>query len=878
MTIIFRFSTLLSLILFLALFSVAQNKQLKPGNIELKKGWSLQQSGKIKGEGASISSPGISTKGWYSAEVPGTVMGNLTRNGLYHDIFMGKNYQDIDKTPFDDSWWYRKEFRINEKYQEEQVILRFDGLNYYANIWLNGKQIASSDSIFGPFRRYELNVTSLVRKGINVLAVEVSKAKPGDFNIGFVDWNPRPTDENMGIWRGVYLETTGPVILENNHVQPSLNIQTLKEADLTISTEIHNLSPKKRNCLLKGKIGKIEFSFPVNLKPLETRIISLDPSNIPALKILNPRIWWCNNLGTPELYHLELSLLTNEQLSDQRSVTFGIRDIQSYVNEHGYKGFKLNGKEVLIKGAGWADDIFLRDSSASLEIQVQYVKHMNLNTIRFEGFWGNSSEIYDLCDKYGILAMVGWSCHWEWDEYLGKACDEFGGIQSKEDMGLAINSFRDQLLWLRNHPSIFVWFVGSDKCPRPELEKQYAGMISSLDNRPYLSAASTRKSEVSGPTGVKMNGPYEYVAPNYWYTDTINGGAFGFNTETGPGPQVPVLESVRKMIPADKLWPLNDTWNYHCTHSKQAFNTMNVFNDALTARYGKPASLDDYLVKSDMQGYEALKAMFEAFRSRIPKTTGIIQWMLNSAWPSLFWQLYDYNLLPTSAYYAAKKANEPIQLVYDYGSGEIYLVNESPLHAEGDGVVKASMTWLNAQSHEIIRKDVDVALRYNTSSLIYKPGFIKGASFLSLVITDKTGKRISDNFYWLSDKKDEYAWDKTFWAYTPMKDYADYSALSSMPAAKLGTSCKKSLKGKEQVLDVQLENPGSNVAFFCHLELKNDKGELIYPLFWDDNFFSLMPGEKRSIKCLVPQGSLKGSEPRLTISGWNISNQKIEIL
>jgi exo-1,4-beta-D-glucosaminidase len=439
--------------------------------------------------------------------------------------------------------------------------------------------------------------------------------------------------------------------------------------------------------------------------------------------------------------------VTNNAISDARDIIFGIRKIEAYVNDAGYKGFKLNGKEVLIKGAGWTDDIFLRETKESNEIQVEYMKHMNLNTVRFENIWGTSQNIYDLCDRYGIMVMVGWSCQWEWDNYLGKSTDEYGGIKSDEDIELIIESLGDQIRYLQHHPSIFVWLVGSDKIPRPALEKKYRDLILGIDNRPYLASASTRTSEVSGPTGVKMNGPYEYVGPNYWYLDSVNGGAYGFNTETGPGPQIPVKETILRMIPANKLWPVNEIWNYHCNPSSEAFNSLDVFSKALQQRYGWPISLDNFLLKSDAQSYEAMKGMFEAFRANSPNTTGIIQWMLNSAWPSFYWQLYDYYLLPTAAYYAARKANAPVQLIYNYGNNNLYAVNETLKRYEK---AKARIRLLDIQSREIISEELIITLDENISTRIFKIPPISGNMFLSLSLLDEQNTLIADNFYWLS--------------------------------------------------------------------------------------------------------------------------------
>jgi len=854
--------------------SFAQQSADQPRKILLKENWLVQQSDKINHSGADLSTTDFSRNNWYKASVPSTIMGVLTANGMYHDIFEGDNYKNTDKKQFDDSWWYCNQFELPLPTPGQHVTLNFDGINYYANIWLNGKLIASRDSVKGTFRRFEFDITNLMQKDKNILAVELFRAQPGDFNLGFVDWNPRPQDENMGIWREVYLKITGDVSLNNTYVESKVNTTSLKEASLTIKTSLKNNSPKTQNGFLAGKIENREFKYPVVIQAGQTIDIVLSSEQIPELHFINPRLWWCNNLGSPELYQLDLKFMIKDQISDMQKTNFGIRQIEMYTNPAGHKGFKLNGKEVLIKGAGWTDDIFLRDSLASIETQIQYVKHMNLNTIRLESIWGNSQDIYDLCDKYGILSMVGWSCQWEWDEYLGKPCDDFGGIQTEQEITLIINSFRDQVLWLRNHPSIFVWMVGSDKCPKPELEIKYAELFKSLDNRPYLSTAGTRVCKVSGASGVKMNGPYEYVSPNYWYIDTINGGAFGFNTETGPGPQVPILESLKKMIPAEKLWPVNEMWNYHCTHSKQAFNKMDVFDNALNGRFGKPDNLEEYLLKSDAQSYESLKAMFEAFRVNIPKTTGIIQWMLNSAWPSLYWQLYDYYLRPTATYYAARNANQPLQIIYNYGNNSIYVVNETLQEIKD---LKATVKILDANSVT----SLDMSLKLNaypvSSEMIVPLDTIHGNVFVNLSLHNAEGNLVAQNFYWLSDKPDELDWDKTTWAYTPMKSYTDYSFLNHLPESKVIVNYTKEETGNNLLIKTRLSNPTDKIVFFISLAMNDDKGVSIYPVFWDDNYISLLPGEIRDINCRMPRQSLKSGNLKMQLSGWNMGKQTVEI-
>ncbi|MBA4276993.1 MAG: hypothetical protein C0430_09530 [Flavobacterium sp.] len=490
--------------------------------------------------------------------------------------------------------------------------------------------------------------------------------------------------------------------------------------------------------------------------------------------------------------------------------------------------------------------------------------------MRFESIWGTSQDVYDLCDKYGILAMVGWSCQWEWEEYLGKPCDAFGGIQTEADVNLALESLSDQIHWLRNHPSIFVWFLASDKLPKPELEIKYKDLIAKIDNRPYLLTAGTRTSEVSGPVGVKMNGPYEYVSPNYWFEDTKNGGAFGFNTETSPGAAIPSLESIKKMIPEDKLWPINEAWNYHCTHSAVAFRNLDVNTLNLENRYGKAKDLQDYLKKSDALAYEAMSGMFEGFRARIPQSTGLIQWMLNSAWPSFYWQLYDYYLLPTSSYYATRKANNINQLIYDYAKNEIVAVNES-LNLEKN--LKAQIQIFDFNSKLLKTETVPFDINSITSKPILKLDNYSEGVFLDLKLFDEKGIQIASNFYWLSNKKDVFDWEKTFWGNTPLKEYADFTKLNELPKSEIVTKIATKTIGKNVELQVTLENTNSKTAFFTNLKIVDNSGNTLFPVFWDDNYVSVLPNEKRTIKCIIPKNLISNTKTQLVISGWNIDEQ-----
>lgn len=573
------------------------------------------------------------------------------------------------------------------------------------------------------------------------------------------------------------------------------------------------------------------------------------------------------------MYKMDLEFVVNNQASDKETIDFGVREIKDYFTEEGYRGFLLNGKKVLVRSAGWTDDIFLRDTPETNETQVQYVRDMNLNSIRFENIWGTSQNIYDLCDRYGLLALVGWSCHWEWDNYLGSPCDEFGGIKTEKDMDLIARSLNDQVLWLRNHPSIIAWYVGSDMMPRPELEKRYMAYLSQIDTRPYVSAAKEMTSDLTGPSGMKMVGPYEYVSPDYWYSDKAPGGAFGFNTETGIGAQLPVIESIRKMIPEDKLWPVNEVWNYHCTTSGTAMNNLDVLTENITARYGEAKDLNDYLLKADLLNYEGTRAMFEAFRVNIPKATGIVQWMLNSAWPSFYWQLYDYYKVPTAAYYSVKKANQTQQLIYDYGKKTVFAVNEGADARQLKG--KMLIYDLNGKLLSQEAKDLNIPPYEVTEA--FKVPTPKENVFLMLQLTDGQNKYLTDNFYCLAATDDVYDWAKSSWYQSPITKPADFTKLASMAKADCTVDATLKQQGDSTMVEVKLGNVPSVLAFFVRLSLKDAQGELITPVFWQDNYLSLAPGETRTVQCTIPQSVKLTSPVTLAVSGWNVPEKKVTL-
>src|SRR5262249_21718046 len=373
--------------------------------------------------------------------------------------------------------------------------------------------------------------------------------------------------------------------------------------------------------------GKVHVEQPVDLAAGETKTVSFTADRFPEMNIDRPELWWPYQMGTPKLYSVDLQFVADGQISDAVSTRFGIREITSELDAQKNRVFKVNGKRLLIRGGGRSQDMLLRQSKERLAQEFAYVKHLHLNTIRLEGKI-ETEAFFDLADEEGILVMAGWCCCDIWEEW-----DKW----QPENHRVAAESLRSQSLRLRRHPSLLVWLYGSDNPPPRQVEQEYLAVLNETGwPNPAISSASQNPTTVTGVSGVKMTGPYQYVPPSYWLNPTANtlnlGGAFGFNTETSPGPAIPTLDSLTKMLGKDHLWPIDDVWNYHA--GSQEFKNLNIFNRAMEAIYGRPAGLQDYLTKAQAMAYDGERAMFEAYRRNKYTSTGVIQWMLNNAWPS----------------------------------------------------------------------------------------------------------------------------------------------------------------------------------------------------------------------------------------------------
>jgi exo-1,4-beta-D-glucosaminidase len=797
--------------------------------------------------------------------------------------------KNMDPTQFQKPWWYRSTFDIASDDLKKDVSLRFNGINYRADLWVNGNKITDSEMFAGSYRMFSFNINPYIKAGENTIALKISQYADGEYLLGFCDWNPLPTDRSMGIFREVFLEINEGIKIRSPFVYAKVDTVSKTAADLFIQAEIVNSTNKPVEGIFSVdyEVGKLEKKVVVPAN--DTLPVRLNPDEFAQLSVENIELWWPNGMGNAKLYKLKTEFVVGDKIYDQVEKKYGIREISSYLNEDKNRAFEINGKFVLLKGGGWADDIFLRDTRKSVEAQMRYIRHMGLNSIRAEGFWGKEEHLYDLCDEYGILVMIGWNCIWEWEEYLGKPCHEkYGGAVTPVDIELLADSWKDQMLWLRNHPSIYVWMLGSDKLPHPDLERKYIALFDKYDpSRTYITSAGGAGTEdnnivaevplvsdISGPTGMKMLGPYAWTPPHYWFTDTMLGGAYGFNTETCPGASIAPLASLRKMMPEEALWPIDKNyWEYHT--GRNQFTSLDRDITAIDQRYGKSSSVEEFSFKAQVNNYEIMRPQFEAFIAHKPKSTGLVQWQLNSAWPKLIWQLYDTYLQPNGSFYGTKKACTPLHAIYRYGFDDIYLANEDLSNANN---LTVKIRVFDINSNEIFAHEWSGDIASNISKFIYKLPEIKNLTpvyFLDLRIYNAENKEVDNSIYWLSTKKDVLDYEaakKLEWAfYTPTKAFADYTALDKLPKINLEYDYQYTTDGEFGKVALTIKNKTGTIAFFNFLDIVDPKTmQPVLPIFWDDNYVTLLPGEERTYDAKFFLADFQGQKPVVEVRGWNV--------
>jgi hypothetical protein len=645
------------------------------------------------------------------------------------------------------------------------------------------------------------------------------------------DWIPAIRDRDTGIWQKVFISASGPVVIKDPLVTTDLPLPKTDTADVSIQTKVENITDSPQKGVLKGSFGDVSFQQAVEVAPHSSQTVSLDPRTTTALHVEHPKLWWPNGYGPQNLYTLHLSFEVDGKDSDSRDVSFGIRKFTYEVPDSPNLTISVNGVRVFVRGGDWGlDEAMKRNPRERLEAQIRLHQLANLNMIRNWVGQSTSEDFYELCDKYGLLV---------WDEFFQPNPSDG---PDPDDFDTYMANVREKILRFRNHPSIVLWCARNEGNPPKKIDDALHVLMTELEPTRLYQANS------ADGRGVNSHGPYHWRTPREFYVYDE-----AFKTEIG-SVSVPTLESIHGMMPQKDWETINDDWAEH-DFAKGA-SGGDSYPQMIADRYGKVANLADFVRKSQLANYEAFRAMYEGRNAKLfHPTTGVLTWMSNPAQPSFVWQLYHHDLEPNSALFAVKKAAEPIHIQLNEGNGEVQVINN--LDAPLDGA-HAHLAVYNLDGSVQYQHDFDVSAPASvatTLGAVSWPANLSAVHFVKLELRDAAGKLISDNFYWrgLPEKQD------------------DLKALGDLPTVTLDAKVTRSDLQGMSLLSVTLHNPGARVALMAHLQLRRKgSGERVLPVYYSDNYVSLLPNESRTITIEVATSDLKGEAALVVVDGWNV--------
>lgn len=875
-------------------------------------------------QGASLSTPDAKPgKPWLAAAVPGTVLTTLIDRGVYPDPAYGLNNMAIPETLNKHDWWYRTTFTLPQGAAGRHLSLQFGGINYASEIWVNGQRVGSTK---GAFDRGIFDVTHLLRSGQpNAIAVRVSPvpnpglaqeesiaAGPGD-NGGmeamdgptFIategwDWIPSIRDRDTGLWQGVTLKATGAATLGDPQVITHLpgladGGHDLGRATVSIDVPLANAGSQPVNGELSARFGNVQVTKSVTVPPGGT-VVHLSPTDYPQLKLKDPQLWWPNGYGAPHLYTLNLAFSVGGQISDQRQLHFGIREISYELSLFDHAGdlrrvlvdpertatpgqrvvdvthqgihqtpngwaysltaagehspavtdlpktsltpflvLRVNGVRIAVKGGSWGTDDFMkRVSTAHLEPYFKLQRDAHLNVIRNWVGQSTESAFYDLADKYGMLVFNDF---WQSTQNYN--------IEPSDD-ALFMRNAEDTIRRYRNHPSIALWFGRNEGVPQPLLNHRLDAAVAQLDGtRMYFPS--------SNEINLWKSGPYNYREPVHYFTDL----AQGFAVELGT-PSFPTLEAFKAMMPKADQWPISDDWAYHDWHQKGNGDVVS-FMQSMTTKFGKPTSLADFNRKAQMMNYVTFRAIFEGFNAHLfTRDSGRLLWMSHPAWPSTMWQIYSHDYDTNASYYGTMHASEPVHVQMNLPDRSIAVVNTTTRTLSG---LKVKATAYALDGHVLGRAAATVSaapeattavpMSLNLGQLVTSNQLM----FVHLALSDGADHLLSRNFYWTAAQP------------------SDLRKLQQLPTVTLGASVAA---GNGKSLEVTLRNGSTGVALNTKLTLVDASGKRILPAYYSDNYISLAPGEQRLVQVSadVPTGL---DQAKVELRGWNVAPAEVSV-
>jgi hypothetical protein len=816
--------------------------------VDLNSGWHLQRASLVFDDPEKIARLNYPAQDWMIATVPGTILTSYLNDGAIPNPDYGDNQYAISDSFFCADFWYRDVFTAPALQPGQHLSLNFEGINWKAEIYLNGQHVGRID---GGMMRGRFDVTGLIHSGAqNTLAVRViANANPGStkdkafptVNGGALgrdnptfhasagwDWISTVRGRDTGIWNNVSLTTTGPVAVESPLFSTTLPLPDITHADVNVEATLHNQDAQPISGTLRVNFGDIQVETPVTLAASETKNIQLTPATNAALRLSNPKLWWPNGYGDPNLYPVTIAFIAAGKISDTKSFQAGVRQF-TYSEDGGILKMWINGRRFIARGGNWGfSESMLRYRSREYETAMRYHRDLHFNMIRNWVGMTDDEAFYDAADRNGIVI---WQDFWLANPWDGP---------NPDDNALFLANARDYLLRIRSHASLGLFCGRNEGFPPQPIDDGLRNLIATLEPNSYYISSSA-----DGP--VSGHGPYR-VEPLRYYFDHA---PTKFHSEMG-APNVVEMDDLDRTLSKSALWPQNYEWPLHDYYplSPERPSAHRPPNE-IDSEYGGAANLSDWLELAQFVDYNAYRGMYEGQNKN---RFGLLIWMSHPAWPSLLWQTYDYFFDTDAGYYGAKKGAEPLHIQWNAATDAVEVVNDSA----GD------QTSLTAHA-EIL--NIDGSLKWEKSATLdskedsttspiqldYPAGLSK-THFIRLTLS-QNGKAVSSNFYLRGLTEN------------------DYTGIRNLPNVDVTMKSHIQHRGSQWQISADLHNTAKAPALLVRVKVVRDKtGDLIVPAIYDDNYFALMPGERRTIHIHVENVDTRGERPRLVLYGFNLAS------
>jgi len=803
--------------------------------------WRVQRASFVPVTGEELSQQGYSDKDWMIATVPGTVLTSYLNDGAIPDPDFGDNQYAISDSFFCADFWYRDEFEAPvAQHAGEHTWLNFDGINWNAEVYLNGHNVGRID---GGFMRGRFDVTAFINPDArNALAVHIIRvANPGStkdkagqtVNGGALgrdnptfhasagwDWMSTIRGRDTGIWSDVWLSRTGSVRIENPLVTTKLALPDTTHADVNIQTMLRNLGDKAVSGTLHASFGEVNVSTPVTLEANSTKIVELSPASQPSLHLTNPKLWWPVGYGDPNLYPVSISFEADGIVSDQTSFNAGVRQL-TYSEDGGVLKVWINGRRLIPRGGNWGfAESMLRYRAREYDTALKYHRDEHFNMIRnWVGQTGDEA-FYDAADRFGVVV---WQDFWLANPWDGP---------DPNDNDLFLTNAKDYLLRIRNHASLGIFCGRNEGFPPQPIDDGLHSLVAALEPGSHYISSSA-----DGP--VSGHGPYRVEPLRYYFEHAPT----KLHSEMG-SPNVVEMDDLRRTMPEQAMWPQSYEWPLHDYHEHNPFTT------AVDQQYGGATSIEQWDSLAQFVNYDSYRGMFEG---QSKNRLGLLIWMSHPAWPSLLWQTYDYFFDTDAGYYGAKKGAEPLHIQWNASTDDVEIVNYNGGDQHG---LTAHAQIMNIDGSIKWEKTAPLDSREDSTETPIKLEFPAGllrTHFVRLNLT-RNGEAISSNFYLHGVTEN------------------DDQGIRDLGAAKVRLKSRVKRNGSEWTITTELKNVSKTPALMVRVKAVRSKShDLIVPALFSDNYIALMPGEKQTISITLLDADTRGEKPAVRLEGYNLA-------